>query len=161
MVLDYLQDAFFAAIAAIGFAAISNPPKRAYIYCAIIAAVGHCARYALMNGLHWHIAAATSAASLLIGILAVLLSPKARIPSETCLYPALLPMIPGVYAYRMCGALAMCLLHSDRDLFANYFYLFASNGLTTFTVLLGMVIGATLPMFLMQRISFTATRQRD
>ena len=31
MLIEFLQDAFFAAIAAIGFAAISNPPRRAYL----------------------------------------------------------------------------------------------------------------------------------
>ena len=31
---NILQDGFFAAIAAIGFASISNPPRQAYKYCA-------------------------------------------------------------------------------------------------------------------------------
>ena len=37
---NILQDGFFAAIAAIGFASISNPPRQAYKYCALIAALG-------------------------------------------------------------------------------------------------------------------------
>ncbi|MDE6217758.1 MAG: threonine/serine exporter family protein, partial [Muribaculaceae bacterium] len=49
MLTEFLQDGFFAAIAAIGFSAISNPPKRAFIYCAIIAAIGHSARFLLMQ----------------------------------------------------------------------------------------------------------------
>jgi uncharacterized membrane protein YjjB (DUF3815 family) len=36
MVEKIFQDALFAAIAAIGFAAISRPPRRAYVYCALI-----------------------------------------------------------------------------------------------------------------------------
>uniref|UniRef100_UPI0026471DCB threonine/serine exporter family protein n=1 Tax=uncultured Duncaniella sp. TaxID=2768039 RepID=UPI0026471DCB len=56
MLSEFLQDAFFAAIAAVGSAPISNPPRRAYLYCAVIAAVGHSARFLMMQesllGLH-------------------------------------------------------------------------------------------------------------
>ena len=160
MILQFLQDALFAAIAAIGFASISNPPRQAYLICAIIAAVGHSARYLLINldFLHLHIVLATAIASLIIGVLAVLLSPRTRVHAETYLYPSLLPMIPGIYAYRAFGGLAMCLYQGSEQNFNHYFYLFTSNGLTCFFILLGMAIGATVPMFAMKKISFQATR---
>lgn len=160
MLSEFLQDAFFAAVAAIGFAAISNPPRRAYLYCALIAAAGHSARYLLMNSsvLGMHIVLATAIAALLVGVLAVLLSPIAKVPAETCLFPSLLPMIPGIYAYRTFGALVMCLYRGSEGDFNHYFYLFASNGLTCAFILLAMVVGATIPIFIMKKISFTATR---
>lgn len=160
MLVEFIQDAFFAALAAIGFAAISNPPKRAYIYCAIIAAVGHSARFLMMHEslLGLHIVAASTIAALLIGVLAVLFSPIVKTPAETCLFPSLLPMIPGIYAYKTFGGLMMCLSHSNEADFEHYFYLFANNGLTCLFILLGMVVGATLPIFLLKDISFQATR---
>ncbi len=161
MLLDFFQDGLFAAIAAIGFSAISNPPRRAYLYCAVVAAVGHSVRFLLMGFAGWHIVPASTLAALLIGILAVLVSPKSRIPAETYLYPSLLPMIPGIYAYKAFGALVMCLYHGTESSFLHYFYLFADNGLTCFFILLGMVVGATLPMFLLPKISFQATRQKN
>ena len=160
MLVEFLQDALFAAIAAIGFSAISNPPRRAYLFCAVIAAVGHSVRFLLMECAGWHIVPASASASLLIGVLAVLISPKTRIPAETYLYPSLLPMIPGIYAYRTFGALVMCLYRGTEDSFLHYFYLFAQNGMTCFFILLAMVVGATLPMFLLPKISFQATRQK-
>ncbi|MBD5195156.1 MAG: threonine/serine exporter [Bacteroidales bacterium] len=159
MLIQLIQDGLFAALAAIGFAAISNPPKRAYIYCAVIAALGHSLRFSLMTWCGVHIVIASFCAALLIGIIAVLISPHAKIPSETCLYPALLPMIPGIYAYKTFAALVMCVYYGGENDFLHYFYLFANNGLTTFFILLAMVIGATIPMFTMQKISFQATRQ--
>lgn len=159
MLIQFLQDALFSAIAAIGFAAISNPPGSAYLYCAVIAAAGHSARYLLMTVGGVHIVAATTAASLLIGVLAVLLSPRNRVPAETYLYPSLLPMIPGIYAYRTFGALMMCLREGGESEFNHYLYLFSSNGMTCFFILLGMAVGATVPMFLMKKISFQATRR--
>ncbi len=45
--LDILSDGFFAAIAGIGFGAISDPPLRAFKMIAILAAAGHACRYCL------------------------------------------------------------------------------------------------------------------
>ena len=160
MVSEFFQDAFFAAIAAIGFAAISNPPRRAYLCCALIAAAGHSARFLMTHGgvLGLHVIVAIALASLLVGALSVLFSPLVKAPAETCLFPSLLPMIPGIYAYRAFGALVMCLYRGGEGDFNHYFYLFASNGLTCAFLLLAMVVGATSPVFLMKKISFQATR---
>lgn len=158
MIWTLLQDAFFAAIAAIGFSSVSNPPRRAYLYCAVIAAIAHSMRRLLIDAAGWHIVAATPLAALVVGILAVVLSPRSLIPAETYLYPSLLPMIPGIYAYKAFGALVMCLQNSAEQGFMHYFYLFADNALICFLILLGMVTGATLPIFLLSQITFRATR---
>lgn len=160
MLGEIFQDALFAAIAAIGFAAISRPSRRAYPYCALIAAVGHSVRFVLMHDefIHLHIIVATCIAAFIVGSLAVFLSPAIKTPAETYLFPALLPMIPGVYAYKSFGGLMMCLLGNQPSSFEFYFYLFASNGLTCLFILMGMVIGATVPIFVFKKITFRATR---
>lgn len=159
MIIQILQDALFAAIAAIGFAAISRPPVRAYKYCALIAAVGHSLRFVLLHIPHpLHIIIASLIAAFVIGVLAVLISRHAKFPAETCLFPALLPMIPGIYAYKAFGGLALCIFRSSAENFGYNFYLFASNGLTCCVILLSMVTGATLPIFMFKRIAFQATR---
>lgn len=159
MCSQIFQDAIFAAIAAIGFAAISRPPRRVYIYCAIIAAAGHSLRFVLMNGtMSMQIIPATSIAAFVIGLLAVFLTKFARTPAETCLFPALLPMIPGMYAYRGFGGLVMCLLNTQPDTFIHYFYLFVYNSITCLTVLFCMVAGGTIPIFIFKKVSFQATR---
>lgn len=158
---QFFQDALFSAIAAIGFAAISRPSRRAYLYCALIAAIGHSGRFLLMNSqaVHLHIVAATLVASIVVGLLAVFLSPVSKTPAEACLFPALLPMIPGIYAYKAFGGLAMCLIYGNEGSFGHYFYLFAQNALTTTGILLAMVVGATIPIFIFERVSFQATRK--
>lgn len=158
--LQIFQDALFAAIAAIGFAAISTPPRRAYLLCAMIAAAGHSARFVLMaDGLtRMHIIPATLAAAFITGTLAVFLSPTIKTPAETCLFPALLPMVPGIYAYKSFGGLALCVMAGSKSGFMHGFHLFAANGLTCGLILLCMVSGATAPVFLFKKISFQATR---
>lgn len=159
--IGFFQDALFASIAAIGFASISNPPRKAYSYCAAIAAAGHSVRFLLMlpGVAGAHIVIATAIASFVVGTIAVLLSTRAKMPAETFLFPSLLPMIPGIYAYKTFGGLVLCLYGSDESEFMHSFYLFANNGLTCLFILLGMVIGANSPIFLLKRISFRATRE--
>lgn len=160
ILISVLEDGLFAAIAAIGFSSISNTPRRAYLTCAIIAAIGHSIRYMLMlpSCPGMHIIPAGAIAALAIGILAVLLAPRIKCPAEVCFFPALLPMIPGMYAYRTIEALLSCLYYNSEDDFAYYFHLLAYNGLTCAFIVLSMVIGATIPVFLFKKLSFTATR---
>lgn len=159
MWLQILQDAFFAAIAAIGFAAISKPPKQAYLWCAVIAAVAHSLRYILINGpAHVHIIPGSFTAAFVAGLMAVLISPKAKMPAETCMFPALLPMIPGIFAYKAFGGMVLTLFSSTPQAFTGNFFLFMTNGMQCVFILIAMVVGATLPIFIFQKIAFTATR---
>ena len=159
MIADILQDAFFAAIAAIGFASISNPPRNTYLYCAIIAAIGHSLRFVLMQSmLGLHIVAATGIAAFAVGLAAVLVSPRARIPAETFLFPSLLPMIPGMYAYRTFQNLLGCVSTSCRDEFLDYFYRMSDNFLTGCLIIIMLAAGAVVPMLAFSRTSFQATR---
>lgn len=158
--INIIEDGFFAAIAAIGFSSISNTPGRAYLTCALTAAAGHAIRYVLMlpdfGGMH--IIPASTVASFAIGLLAVLFASRIRCPAEVCFFPALLPMIPGMYAYRTIEALLSCLYHTREDVFGHYFYLLAYNGFTCSSIIIGMVVGAAIPVFLFEKLSFSATR---
>ena len=60
MLVDILTDGIFAAVAAIGFGAISDPPLRAFPSIALLAAIGHALRFCLMTYLGVDIATAVS-----------------------------------------------------------------------------------------------------
>lgn len=160
ILLNILEDGLFAAIAAIGFSSISNTPRRAYMACGLIAAAGHALRYVLMSPLMcgMHIIPASTLAAFAIGVLAVFTARRIKCPAEVCFFPALLPMIPGMYAYRTVEALVACLYHTQEEAFIHNLYLLTFNGLTCLFIILGMVAGATIPVFLLKKLSFTATR---
>ena len=160
ILINILEDGLFAAVAANGFSSISNTPRRAYLTCGLIAAAGHTIRYVFTTpefGI-MHIIPASALASFAIGVLAVLFAGRIKCPAEVCFFPALLPMIPGMYAYRTIEALLSCLYHTQEDAFEHYFYLLAYNGLTCSFIILSLVVGATVPVFLFKKLSFTATR---
>lgn len=159
-ILKILEDGFLAAIAAIGFSSISNTPRRAYLCCGITAAVGHALRYILMSPdiLGMNIIWASTIAAFVIGIVGVLLAPTVKCPAEVCLAPALLPMIPGMYAYRTVAALIGCLSARGEADFDHYIYLLNYNGLTCLFIIIGMVVAVNIPVFMLKRIAFRATR---
>ena len=64
---DILLDGFFAAVAAVGFGAVSDPPMRAFPRIALLAAVGHALRFCLMNCAGMDIATASLCAATAIG----------------------------------------------------------------------------------------------
>lgn len=148
----------FAGIAAVGFAAISHPPRGVLPYCALIAATGHAVRFCLINFADCHIVLASLIAAIIIGIMAIIIAPKLKCPPETFSFPSLLPMIPGIYAYRTVQALTIAITTNSEKEFQHWFYLFESNGLITVFVVLAMVVGQMLPILIFPKISFTSTK---
>lgn len=156
----FFDDALFAAMAAVGFSSISHTPRCVYAPCAFAAAAGHSLRTLLMlsdfTGLN--IIAASTIAAFAIGIVAVLSARVVRVPAEACLFPALLPMIPGMYAYRTVAATVRLVGGgSDAETLRCLSDLFF-NGISCVSIVIGMAIGAVLPMFMMKKLSFQATR---
>lgn len=158
IIAGIVQDGVFAAIAAIGFGTISNTPKIALKYCGLIAALGHVTRYCLTRFAGVGIVFASLIGAVVVGGLAVVLAPRAKCPPETFSFPSLLPMIPGIYAYRAIQAFILALTAVGEEQFSHYFYLCESNGITCVFIILGMVIGQMIPVIVFKRLTYTATR---
>ncbi|MFC2521270.1 MAG: threonine/serine exporter family protein, partial [Tannerella sp.] len=84
---------------------------------------------------------------------------KVYCPMTVLYIPALLPMIPGRYAYNMVFSLIMCLQRvNDPEGLRRYMEMFFSNGMITVTVIFLLAVGATFPMFLFPGRAFSLTR---
>ena len=138
MLVDILTDGIFAAVAAIGFGAISDPPLRAFPSIALLAAIGHALRFCLMTYLGVDIATASLCASFSIGMGSLVLGKRIYCPMTVLYIPALLPMIPGMYAYKIV-------------------FLF-TNSIITCSVIFMLAVGATIPLFLFIKRAFSMTR---
>lgn len=145
--LELLNDGFFAAVAAIGFASISNPKRSTFWAIGLLAALGHATRFVLMNYAGVHLTLASFSGGLIIGILSIPLSTLANSPAETLSFPALLPMVPGKFAYGSIQALVECMSHKGEAEFGHYFYLLNYNWITCALTIVMMVVGVTIPLF--------------
>ncbi|MDR1881143.1 MAG: threonine/serine exporter family protein [Tannerellaceae bacterium] len=159
---DILMDGSLAAIAGIGFGAISYPPRRAFKYIAILAAVGHAIRFCMMNYLHSDIAIASFFASLAIGILALWFGKLSYCPMTVLYIPALLPMIPGMYAYRTIFALVMFMQHLQDTVCAeHYMQEIFSNAIVTVSTVFLLAVGATTLIFIFPKRAYSMTRRKE
>lgn len=157
-ILSILEDGILAAVAGIGFGMISNPPRIAMKYCGIIAAVGHMTRYILTTIMSVNIIVSSLIGAVVVGIMAIVIAPRVKCPPETFSYPALLPMIPGIYAYRTIQLFFMALTAKGEDQFNHYFYLSESNGMICIFIIIGMVLGQLIPTFIFKRIVYSSTK---
>ena len=97
-------------------------------------------------------------AALFIGFLAVIISGKAKCPAESLSFPALLPMIPGMYAYHMVQGLIGLMGVDGKEDVDHFFFLFGYNLIITLSVIFLMVVGISLPIFFLKKLSFEATK---
>jgi len=158
MIRLLLLDGLMAAIAAIGFAVISNPPKNAILVSAILAALGHSLRFFLIKS-GQDISLATFVAATFIGLLSILFARIIHCPAEVFSFPSLLPMIPGMFAYRTILSLIRFMQNSDTIKTQGFMLDFFHNGLTTLFILLALVVGVSLPLLLFPKLSFSVTRK--
>lgn len=66
-------DGLLSAVAAAGFAVISNPPRKAVYLSALLAAIGHSLRYFLIQTTEIDIVTATVIATFTIGMMTIFL----------------------------------------------------------------------------------------
>lgn len=161
IILNILSDGLFAALAGIGFGAISDPPLRAFRFIALLAAIGHACRYCLMTFVGFDISTGSLVGALLIGFGSIWLGKRVRCPMTVLYIPALLPMIPGKFAYNMVFSQIMFLQNIDSIAErTKYMEMFFSNSMVTCTVVFLLAAGATLPMFLFPQRASSLTRNK-
>jgi uncharacterized membrane protein YjjB (DUF3815 family) len=155
------MNGLLAAAAGVGFGAISFPPKRAFCYIAILAAVGYVIRFSLMSYLSLDIAFASFCAALSIGILSLWFGKLSYCPMTVLYIPALLPMIPGMYAYRTVFALVMFMqnLHT-AGVAETYMRALFSNAIVTVSTVFLLAVGATIPIFVFPKRAYSMTRRK-
>ncbi len=160
MLMDIIADGLLAAVAGIGFGAISHPPRRAFLYIAVLAAVGHALRFCLMNYLDMDIATGYFLAALTIGFGSLWLGTISRCPTTVLYIPALLPMIPGMYAYRTIFALVMSMQNQkEAVLLEKYMQELLANATVTVSVVFLLALGTTIPSFIFPKIAYSMTRK--
>lgn len=155
---NLLIDAFWAALAAIGFAVLFNVPYRTLPGCAAGGALGHAGRTFLLRS-GWpgvdHIVAATLVGATIVGILAFLFARRQKLPSIIFAVSGAIPLVPGTFAYSvMLGILHIAGIIDlgttsavDQILFNQVI----PNALTTAFILAALALGIAAPVLLFRR----------
>ena len=160
MLVDILTDGIFAAVAAIGFGAISDPPLRAFPSIALLAAIGHALRFCLMTYLGVDIATASLCASFSIGMGSLVLGKRIYCPMTVLYIPALLPMHSGYVCLQNSISRSSCFMQNLKvpELQEKYLIDLFTNSIITCSVIFMLAVGATIPLFLFIKRAFSMTR---
>ncbi|MGC4072395.1 MAG: threonine/serine exporter family protein [Nibricoccus sp.] len=143
-----LQDAFFAAVPAVGFAMVFNVPRGALGYCALGGAVGHSLRFALTHYAGMPIEWATLLAATLISFVGIRWAQTWRAHPKVFTVAAMIPMIPGTAAFTA----LIALIEIDRTGFTpELFATFLHQGLRAFFIVSALAVGLAAPGLLLYR----------
>lgn len=157
--IHLLKDAFFSAVAAAGFSIISNPPKRAILASALLAAIGHSFRLFIIT-MGVKITDASLVAALLMGSFSFLTASYIRVPNEVFTFPSLLPMIPGMFAYKSIISMISFIKTGEEEVQISLLINSLHNGATALSILFALVLGISIPVMLFHRYSYQVTRKR-
>lgn len=144
---QYLLNAIFSAIPAVGFAMVFNVPRTALIFCALGGAIGYTTRFALMD-LNMPIELATFLASTLIGVIALYWSRKYIVPRPVYTIASIIPLLPGTYAFT---AIINLLQMNAQGVSPELITIFIDNGLKAVIILGGIGFGLAIPSLVFMR----------
>lgn len=147
----YLENTFTAMIACLGFALIFNVPRRYLIFTLLLAGIGHTSRAIYVNEFDGHLVMGTLIASVTIGLLGTMLSRLVERPSPIFTYPAIIPMVPGVYSYKAMMGLFKTLYSSGLDLMAMKEAIL--YGLKAFFIFMALAVGVAFTSIILGRSS--------
>lgn len=145
-----LRDAWWSAIAALGFAVLFSVPPRLLWGCMLGGAVGHMVRtFCMQMGLS--IEAGTLLGAMAIGLLGEWLARRTHTPALVFTVSAAIPMVPGAFAF---GTMLNLIDFSNTpDAGAGQVLLWqaAYDAIKTALVLAAIAFGITWPALVLRR----------
>ena len=113
--------------------------------------------------LHGNTSAASIPLALFAGAMQVAVAMNAKSFKEaqsTLSFLMLLPMIPGMYAYKTVFSMIMFMQNLDDPSAAGYLAAIVRNGFVTFSVIFMLAAGAAAPIFLFNKRAHSLTRNK-
>jgi uncharacterized membrane protein YjjB (DUF3815 family) len=144
-----VQDAFWSALAALGFAVLFQVPVRALPGCALGGALGHAVRTGLVQA-GMDIEMATLIGATTIGFLGMIFAQYWKTPMPIFTVSAAVTLVPGVFAFQT--MIAILEISLGRPETANAALIEASvNAIKTALILGAIALGIAAPTLLFSR----------
>ncbi len=144
---------FWCGWAALGFSILFNAPTRSILPCWIGGFVAGLVKFSfLASGMGAGIILSSFLAGISVSIVAIPLSKLLHLPVIVISIPSIIPLIPGVFAYRS----MMGLMKLARNTANDYSGLIAEtvyNGVMAFFVIMAIALGLAVPLIIMRFIA--------
>jgi uncharacterized membrane protein YjjB (DUF3815 family) len=148
-ILILMNDIFWSAVAAFGFAILFKVPRRSLPMCILAGALGHGVRTVLVE-LNVVLVLASFAGATVVGFFGYWLSRRFNIPSTVFTVPGVIPLVPGSIAFETMVILIRT-LEAGQVAAGPLFVAAALNALTAALIILGLGLGISSPFLLFRR----------
>ncbi len=155
-----VEKGIWFGFAAMGFAVLFNVPQRALLVIWLIGAAGGLMKLILMQG-NIGIVMASFVGATLVGILSVYAAHNKHAPPLVFSIPAVIPMVPGAFTYRMMlGLIKLAETNITSNLYAKTLAETTSNGLKALFILLVLAVGVAIPMLISRKETIKKIRHK-
>ncbi len=147
-----LEKGIWFGFAALGFAILFNVPGRTLVIIWLLAAMGGLTKIIFLNyGVN--VILSSFAGASLIGIASIPMAHYKHTPPLIFSIPALIPMVPGAYAYRtMLGLMNLTVIPTNES-YSQILNETVSNGFKTLFIVMTLAVGASIPMLVTRKSS--------
>ncbi len=150
--ISFFENWIWFGCAAIGFAILFNVPIRTLIPVFLMAALGGSVKLLIV---HWNtsIILGTLIGAVLIGFLSIYAAHFRHSPPVVFAIPAVIPMVPGSFAYNTMKGLIRLTNNTGTIDFIELLKDTVTNGLMTLFILMAIAVGVVAPMLITRRDS--------
>ncbi len=138
--------------ASVGFAILFNVPVRTIWVIFMLGALGGTLKLLTVE-LGGGIIIGSFFGAMLVGFLSIYAAHFRHAPPFVFAIPAVIPMVPGAFAYRMMLGVIKLTGEVNHETFTQLLDDTVTNGLKTFFVLMALALGVSAPMLLTRRES--------
>ncbi len=152
MIGTIIFKAVWAGIAGLGFAALFNVPGRSFFNIFLFGAIGVLVKLLLLY-FNINIVMGSLFGAAAIGFLSIPAAHYKHTPPLIFYIPAVIPMIPGIMAYRMMLGLLKLTGNPESPDYNALLAETVNNGLKVLFILISLSVGVIVPMLLMRKES--------
>ena len=149
---NLLEKGIWFGFAAVGFAILFNVPVRTLFPIWLLGAAGGLTKVFLLHFSMGVIFASFSGATL-IGILSISAAHNKHAPPLVFSIPAVIPMVPGAFAYRMMLGLIKLAGNTVADNSSQIMADTLNNGLKAMFILMSLAVGVAIPLLITRKSS--------
>jgi len=146
-----IENAFWCGWAALGFGILFNVPPRTLFPLWIGGAMGALLKFALLQS-NMSVVFASFVGASAIGILSIPIAHARHVPPMIFAIPSVIPLVPGVFAYRTMLGLIKLTGTIGVD-YQNVLAETINSGAKTLFIILSLAIGVSIPMHVMRKDS--------
>lgn len=150
--LPVMEKFIWCGLAAAGFAVLFNVPARTIFSIGLLGGIGGFTKFLLIR-LGCSDVLSPFCGSALIGLLSIAFAHYKHAPPPVFYIPALIPMIPGVFAYRMMLGMIKLVGDSGAADYTQVLNATVNNGLKVLFIILSLSVGVVIPMLVTRRDS--------